>query len=135
MGRGRGVDTVRTTSTHRAGQRQHEEGQHGGNDGASGGSTSGTVTGPRVEPDEQNKKEIEEERKEHLDRDSRPDKLEVDNRRDVERVVSTDDEGKPTPLSDPEDPIYPDNRSGNDEESEDFDYESSEPDDSKEKKS
>src|SRR4051812_40983779 len=76
---------------------------------------------PNAEPDEDTKKEMEEERQRRLDPDNRPDGAKIDNSDrtfDVERGQFTDsedyDESEPAPFSDPEDPNNPDNESGDD---------------------
>jgi hypothetical protein len=73
---------------------------------------------PNEKPDDETREEIEEERKERLDPDNRPDNAEVDNTPrdfDVERGKFKDadeyDDNEPAPFSDPEDPNNPDNQS------------------------
>lgn len=71
---------------------------------------------PQAEPDDQTKQELEEERRQRLDPDNRPDGAEVDNTDrtfDTARGQFTDaedyDDSEPPPFSDPEDPNNPDN--------------------------
>lgn len=66
---------------------------------------------PDKEPDEDTKQDIEQERKERLDPDNRPEGAEVDNTErefDVDRGQFKDaddyDDSEPPPFSDPEDP-------------------------------
>jgi hypothetical protein len=86
----------------------------------------------QAEPDEDTKKEMEEEREKRLDPDNRPDGAEVDNTDrtfDVEHGQFTDsedyDESEPPPFADPEDPNQNDDDdddeddSGSDEEDKD----------------
>ncbi|HEX2895676.1 MAG TPA: hypothetical protein VHO29_16860 [Marmoricola sp.] len=71
---------------------------------------------PQAEPDDRTKQELEEERRQRLDPDNRPDGAEVDNTDrtfDTARGQFTDaeeyDASEPPPFSDPEDPNNPDN--------------------------
>jgi hypothetical protein len=71
---------------------------------------------PYQEPDEETKRQIEEDRKERLDPANRPEGAEVDNTErtfDTARGQFTDaddyDDSEPPPFSDPEDPNNPDN--------------------------
>ena len=71
---------------------------------------------PYKEPDDETKREIEEERKRRLDPDNRPEGAEVDNTErtfDHDRGKFTDsadyDESEPPRFSDPENPNNPDN--------------------------
>ena len=71
---------------------------------------------PFAEPDEETKRQIEEDRKERLDPANRPDGAEVDNTDrtfDQTRGQFTDaedyDDSEPPPFSDPENPNNPDN--------------------------
>ena len=71
---------------------------------------------PYKEPDEETKREIEEERKRRLDPENRPEGAEVDNTDrtfDHDRGKFTDsedyDDSEPPQFSDPEDPNNPDN--------------------------
>jgi len=86
------------------------------NGGDGDGGTAGMGLDPHAEPDDQTKKDIEEERDRRLDPDNRPDGAEIDNTPrdfDVDRGQFTDsesyDESEPAPFSDPEDPNNPDN--------------------------
>jgi hypothetical protein len=74
---------------------------------------------PRAEPDENTKREVEEEREKRLDPDNRPENAEIDNTSrdfDVARGMFTDNddhhEDEPAPFSDPEDPNNPDSEAG-----------------------
>jgi hypothetical protein len=84
---------------------------------------------PQADPDEDTKKEIEEERQKRLDPDNRPDNAEVDNTErtfDVDRGQFTDsehyDESEPAPFSDPEDPNNSDNDTDSDTDSDDGEH-------------
>ena len=81
---------------------------------------------PQAEPDEDTKKEIEEERENRLDPENRPEGAEIDNTDrtfDHEHGKFTDsedyDENEPAPFSDPEDPNNPDNKPDDDAEDDD----------------
>jgi len=83
---------------------------------------------PDKEPDEDTKREIEEEREKRLDPENRPGGAEIDNTErtfDETRGKFTDakdyDENEPPPFSDPEDPNNPDNARSNDGEAGDRD--------------
>jgi hypothetical protein len=72
---------------------------------------------PGEEPDDETKREIEEEREARLDPENRPDGAEVDNTDrtfDTERGQFTDsddyDDSEPPPYSDPENPNNPNNK-------------------------
>ncbi|MCW2762165.1 MAG: hypothetical protein JWR85_2366 [Marmoricola sp.] len=90
---------------------------------------------PKAEPDEDTKKEIEEERDRRLDPDNRPENAVVDNTPrdfDVERGQFKDsddyDDSEPPPFRDPEDPNNPENKADSSED--DSDESEDQPDDS-----
>jgi len=82
----------------------------------------------QAEPDEDTKKEMEEEREKRLDPDNRPEGAEIDNTErtfDVDRGQFTDsedyDDSEPPPFADPEDPNQNDDDSDDDSDDEDED--------------
>ena len=84
----------------------------------------------QAEPDEDTKKEMEEEREKRLDPDNRPDGAEIDNTErtfDVDRGQFTDsedyDDSEPPPFADPEDPNQNDDDSDDSESDDDSDDE------------
>ena len=75
----------------------------------------------QAEPDEDTKKEMEEEREKRLDPDNRPEGAEIDNTErtfDVDRGQFTDsedyDDSEPPPFADPEDPNQDDDADDSD---------------------
>ncbi len=94
----------------------------------------------QAEPDEDTKKEMEEEREKRLDPDNRPDGAEIDNTErtfDVDRGQFTDsedyDDSEPPPFADPEDPNQNDDDS--DDDSDDSDDDDSDEEDKDEESS
>ena len=82
----------------------------------------------QAEPDEDTKKEMEEEREKRLDPDNRPEGAEIDNTErtfDVDRGQFTDsedyDDSEPPPFADPEDPNQSDDSDDSDDEDSDED--------------